>query len=151
LVAEILTKLSAEIVFHKVAIRPAKPLLFAVAGKTLVFGLPGNPVSAAVGFDLFVRAAWRQASGLSPALPDRVEAVLTSPAQNRGGRLAFLPARLQPRKGRLEVAAIASKGSHDVAAQAAANAYLVLEPETSRVAGDRVDTYPGTEETTLGW
>ena len=150
LVAEILSKLSAEIVFHKVAIRPAKPLLFAVLGKTLLFGLPGNPVSAAVAFDLFVRAAWRRASGITPAFPQAVEAALTASAQNRGGRLAFLPGHLQSRKGRLEATPIASKGSHDIAAHAAANAYIVLEPEASLSPGDRVDAYPGTEETTLG-
>ena len=71
-VATALETAGASIRFHKVAIRPAKPVLFATKGATLVFGLPGNPVSAAVGFDFLVRPALRvrgrdPASAASPA------------------------------------------------------------------------------------
>ena len=150
LVSGILSGLGAEILFHKVSIRPAKPVLFARAGKTLVFGLPGNPVSAAVAFDLFVRPAWRKASGLSPALAQPVVARLLGPVSNRGPRMAFLPAALTLRNGRLAADPIDSKGSHDVLAHAKASGYLVVSPATSYSSGDEISVYPATEETTVG-
>ncbi|HEV8267249.1 MAG TPA: molybdopterin molybdotransferase MoeA, partial [Thermoanaerobaculia bacterium] len=149
LVGEVLRDLGVEVLFHKVAMRPAKPVLVATRGKTLVFGLPGNPVSAAAAFDLFVRAAWRKASGLSPALPDPVAVRLRSRLANKGDRRAFLPGRLTFEGGKLRAEPIATKGSHDVLAHARANAYLVVPPRSSFDEGDDITAYPGTEETTI--
>ena len=150
LVPAVLEALGVEARFHKVAIKPAKPVFFGTRGRTLVFGLPGNPVSAAVAFDLLVRPALRKASGLSPALPAPDEARLTAPVANKGARLAFHPARLARTEGRLLAEPIRSKGSHDVLAHARANGLLVLPPDSAHAAGDRVPAYAGTEETTLG-
>lgn len=149
-VGEALASLGASVVFHKVAIRPAKPVLFATHGKTLVFGLPGNPVSAAIAFDFFVRPAWRKASGLVPALPGPVEARLIGKAKNPGSRLALLPAHVSRKEGRLYVEAIATKGSHDVLSHAHADGILRLPPMSSFGEGDRVEVYPATDETTFG-
>lgn len=150
LVPGVLSGLGAKTRFHKVSIRPGKPLLFAVAGETLVFGIPGNPVSAAVVFDLFVRPALRKGAGVSPSLPPPVEAILTASAANRGPRLAFLPARLSRRREALRAEPVPSKGSHDVLAHARAGGYLVLPPRARLAEGDRAGVYLGTEETTLG-
>ena len=76
LVRSSLAALGAEEVFWRVAVRPGKPVAFAVRGATLVFGLPGNPVSSLVGFELFVRPALRALQGAKPGpfyLPGRLD------------------------------------------------------------------------------
>ncbi len=150
LVRPVLEEIGAEIVFHKVAIRPAKPVLFAVYGRKLVFGLPGNPVSVAVAFDLLVRPALRIMAGQSPGLPGPVEVVLEGPVSNKGPRLAFHPARVRAAEGALRATPLAPRGSHDVLAQAAAEAYLVLPGGSAFPPGARVPAYLATPETTLG-
>jgi molybdopterin molybdotransferase len=148
-VATALETAGASIRFHKVAIRPAKPVLFATKGATLVFGLPGNPVSAAVGFDFFVRPALRFAAGILPPLPPPLPARLASPVRNKGPRLAFHPASLSLRDGEEIVEPIATKGSHDVLAHARANAFLELPPGSSFAAGDLVPVHRGSPESTF--
>ena len=140
LVSAALRSLGAGIVFHKVSMRPGKPILFALLGSTLVFGLPGNPVSAAVGFDLFVRAALRVRAGLSP-LPDPIGAALLAPVKNKGRRQAFLPGRLHFAGGVVAVEPIPTMGSHDLLAQARADVLFVLPGQTSLRAGEVVETY----------
>jgi molybdopterin molybdotransferase len=139
----------ARVRFHKVAIRPAKPVLFATKGTTLVFGLPGNPVSAAVAFDFLVRPALRAAAGLLPPLPPTVSARLTAPVRNKGPRLAFHPARLAWGEGRLTAEPLATRGSHDILTHAQADAFLELAPESSWEAGDSVPAHRGTAESTF--
>ncbi len=70
LVRATLAELGAEEVFWRVAVKPGKPIAFAVRGDTLVFGLPGNPVSSLVGFELFVRPAVRALQGARAPAPD---------------------------------------------------------------------------------
>src|SRR2546423_13960450 len=69
LVRTVERELGVEEVFWRVAIKPGKPVSFGVRGDTLVFGLPGNPVSALVGCELFVKPALRALQGLSDPLP----------------------------------------------------------------------------------
>src|SRR5206468_12325917 len=69
LVRRIEAKLGVEEVFWRVAVKPGKPVAFGVRGSTLVFGLPGNPVSSLVGFELFVRPAVLALQGYSDPLP----------------------------------------------------------------------------------
>jgi molybdopterin molybdotransferase len=79
LVRKVLAELGAEEVFWRVAVRPGKPVAFAVRGKTLIFGLPGNPVSSLVAFELFVRPALRALQGAEPGpfyLPGRLDGTL---------------------------------------------------------------------------
>jgi molybdopterin molybdotransferase len=76
LVRSSLASLGAEEIFWRVAVRPGKPVAFAVRGATLVFGLPGNPVSSLVAFELFVRPALRALQGAEPGpfyLPGRLD------------------------------------------------------------------------------
>lgn len=148
-VGKVLEARGARTRFHKVAIRPARPVLFATKGATLVFGLPGNPVSAAVAFDFFVRPALRKAAGITPALPDPVAARLTAPLKNKGPRLAFHPARLYVDAGRLTAEPLPTRGSHDVVAHARADAFLELAPASSWKAGDEVPAHRGTAESTF--
>ena len=150
LVPGILEELGARPRFHRVAMKPGKPVFFAEAGSTLVFGLPGNPVSAAVTFDLLVRPALRKAAGLSPALPPAVAATLVRPVANGGSRRVFHPARLSRDGSRLMVEAIPTRGSHDVVAHARADGLMVLEPGVRLAAGERIGVVLPSAETTLG-
>ena len=107
--------------------KPGAPLVFGRCGKTLVFGLPGNPVSAQVTFDLFVRAALLRMQGVKAVGRPSVEVELLGRARNRSGRCAHLPARVRFDQGRFVAELVTSRGSADLVAHARANALVVLE------------------------
>ncbi len=88
-----LASLGAETVFSGVKIKPGKPVTFSVIGGCKVFSLPGNPVSALVTFQLFVRPAILAAMGLDP-LPTTRFAPVTSPLSKKPGRTEFVPGTL---------------------------------------------------------
>jgi molybdenum cofactor synthesis domain-containing protein len=113
-----------EVVFHGVAVKPGKPVAFARRARAFWFGLPGNPVSALTTFHLFVDAALDRFEGVRR---DRfVEARLVGGIRSKPGRETYRDARLFVDGGQLRVEAIVSHGSHDIVAQAARNALLVL-------------------------
>jgi molybdopterin molybdotransferase len=132
LVEPALEELGVALLFTRVAIKPGAPLVFGRRDATLVFGLPGNPVSAQVTFDLFVRAALLRMQGARLVSRPRVEVELLSPLKNRSGRRAHLPTRVRFEGGRLVARAVRSMGSGDLVAHARANALVVLEAERTR-------------------
>ncbi|MDQ3742770.1 MAG: molybdopterin molybdotransferase MoeA [Acidobacteriota bacterium] len=122
--------LGAEIFFERVALRPGKPTVFArLPGErpTLVFGLPGNPVSVSVTFNLFARAAIRAMQGaLAPALEEE-RAILSRPAKGAAERTSYLPAALSTDEaGRLLAETLKWGGSSDFVAFARASALLIV-------------------------
>lgn len=127
LVEEVLARFDVGLLFTKVAIKPGAPLVFGRRGDKLVFGLPGNPVSAQVTFDLFVRAALLRMQGSEVVARPVVQAELLEGVTNRSGRRNHLPARLRLESGRIVAAPVHSQGSADVVAHARANALLVME------------------------
>jgi molybdopterin molybdotransferase len=150
LVEGVLASFGVEILFDKVAIKPGAPLVFgrlvrpgpaakaARRGTTLVFGLPGNPVSAQVTFDLFVRAALLRMQGARVVRRPELEVELLGRARNRSGRRAHLPARVRFSGGRLVADLVPSRGSADLVAHARANALVVLEAARTEAApGER--------------
>jgi len=138
LVEEVLTRFDVGLLFTKVAIKPGAPLVFGTRGDKLVFGLPGNPVSAQVTFDVFVRPALLRMQGASVAARPRVEVELAEPAGNRSGRTYHLPARVRFEDGRFRAWPVPSAGSADVVAHARANALVILEAARVRAeAGER--------------
>ena len=139
LVEEVLASFDVGLLFTKVAIKPGAPLVFGRRGDTMVFGLPGNPVSAQVTFDLFVRAALLRLQGARVVGRPTAEAELLGPLRNRSGRRAHVPARVRWEGGGLVARPVDSQGSADVVAHAQANALVVLEAtRTSAAAGERV-------------
>jgi molybdopterin molybdotransferase len=133
LVEPVLRELDAEIVFDAVAIRPGKPVVFALCkGKSFetpdkpVFGLPGNPVSTMVTFDLFVRPAIDILSGTVAGPLPFVGAVLDSRLSEKPGLTHFLPAKLTWTADAPRVSPIPWQGSGDVVAMAHANCLLVV-------------------------
>jgi molybdopterin molybdotransferase len=119
--------------FTGVAIKPGAPLVFGRLGALLVFGLPGNPVSAQVTFELFVRPCLRRMQGARSLSRPRVPVELVSAALNRSGRTSHLPARVRWRDGRLVAELVRSAGSADLVAHARANALVVIEAGRSEV------------------
>jgi molybdopterin molybdotransferase len=139
LVEFVLERFGVQILFERVAIKPGAPLVFGRRERRLVFGLPGNPVSAQVTFDVFVRPALTRLQGGGGGLRPALEAVLDGPLRNASRRRAYLPARVRVEGAGLRAEPLPSAGSADVFAHAHANALLVLEAErTEARAGERV-------------
>jgi molybdopterin molybdotransferase len=134
LVEPALLELGATFLFTKVAVKPGAPLVFGRCGATLVFGLPGNPVSAQVTFDLFVRPALLRMQGATVVSRPRLAVVLEAAVRNRSGRKSHLPARVRSEGGRLVARPLRSMGSGDLAAHARANALVVIEADRLQVA-----------------
>jgi molybdopterin molybdotransferase len=140
LVEPALLALGARFFFTHVAIKPGAPLVFGRRGATLVFGLPGNPVSAQVTFELFVRPCLLRLQGAAAVVRRRVCVTLLAPLRNRSGRTSHTPARVRSRDGRLVAEPVRSAGSADLVAHARANALLVLEADRSEAAaGETVE------------
>ncbi len=131
-------KAGAKILFEKVALKPGKPAVFAVRNKRLLFGLPGNPVSAAVTFHLFVRRAIMLMQSAANPAPERGFAVLNSPLKGHRSRDSYLAARLATSAdGKLIAVPLPSAGSSDLVAFARADA-LVIVPQATTFAADDV-------------
>ena len=112
----VLAQLGCDVLFDAVAIQPGKPLVAAHHPGGLVFGLPGNPASVMAGFYLFVRPALRRLMGLQDSFwHGALAGELTAPLPAAKGRDRFLTAEVEFRQGRLIVAPMAPKGSHDLA------------------------------------
>ncbi|MGH9870366.1 MAG: molybdopterin molybdotransferase MoeA [Candidatus Polarisedimenticolia bacterium] len=134
LVPEALQHAGCQVMFSRVAIQPGKPLVFGTAGaegRTLVFGLPGNPVSTMVDFLVFARPALRLLMGAARWRNRHVTARLGSPLTRRAGRQAWLPATLRHEEGGLVADLVPSMGSADLVALSRADALVIL-PATSQ-------------------
>ncbi len=136
LVEDVFAELGFKIFFNKVAVKPGKPVVFARAGNTLVFGLPGNPVSAATIFELLVRPAIRKMLGNVVYQNQIVNAHLTQRFVNRSGRENYAPAWTWYENGAYHVRALPSKGSGDVVSYAASNSYLICPIDRTELAAE---------------
>jgi len=139
LVRRILGELGVEEEFWGVAVRPGKPLAFGTRGRTLVFGLPGNPVSSLVSVELFVRPALRALQGEADPGPDYEIARLASPLRRNGARDELARARTSRDDGGVRLEPLSGQESHMIARAAGADA-LVLVPmgEGELAAGEPV-------------
>ncbi len=144
LVPAVLRELGVEVLFEAVAIKPGKPVLFGVRSDTLVFGLPGNPVSAQVVMRILVLPALRRMAGHAACLPPTATALLTQAARHKPGRRSYVPATLRAEGGRLLVTPVAPyQGSGDLRGLALGNALMVLPPERAQwAAGEEVEVLP---------
>jgi molybdopterin molybdotransferase len=126
--------------FDKVAMRPGKPQGFGMLdGRTPVFTLPGNPVSAYVSFQVFVRPALRALQGLPPDPVPTVVARLSSPVRSPSGLRHYLRGALEYRDAEYHVTPAEAQGSHHVFALASSNCLIVVPDDvTELAAGDQV-------------
>ena len=133
LVETVLKDLGAEFYFDAVAIRPGKPAVFGKCQNTFVFGLPGNPVSTMVTFELFVVPAIDLLSGAKARDLPLVEAHLSAALNEKPGLAHFLPARVEWSSATPEVRVLPWQGSGDIAALARANCFLVVAADRAQV------------------
>ncbi|MGH7170650.1 MAG: molybdopterin molybdotransferase MoeA [Gemmataceae bacterium] len=130
--------------FHKVEMKPGKPVFFGTATRpgggepTLVFGLPGNPVSVLVCFELFVRPTLRRLRGHADPGPHFVSAVLSEEFTYRSDRPTYHPARLEMSATGWRVQAVPWLGSADLRALTQANALMLVPPGEQRYRAGQV-------------
>jgi molybdopterin molybdotransferase len=134
LVETVLKDVGAKFYFDAVAIRPGKPAVFGRCDNTFVFGLPGNPVSTMVTFELFVVPALDLLSGTEARALPLVQAQLGEALNEKPGLTHFLPARVEWTGTTPVVKALKWQGSGDVAAVANANCFLVVPADRERIA-----------------
>jgi molybdopterin molybdotransferase len=139
LVEKVLKVMGAEFYFDAVAIRPGKPAVFGICQGKPVFGLPGNPVSTMVTFELFVAPAIDLLGGAEARALPLTEARLGEALNEKPGLTHFLPAQVEWHGGTPEVKALKWQGSGDIAALANANCFLVVPADRDKIAaGERV-------------
>ena len=143
LVRRILSDLGVKEIFWGVAVKPGKPLVFGVRGSTLVFGLPGNPVSSLVGAEVFVQPALLALQGATVPGPVFFEGRLAAAVRRNAHRDEFLRARSAASADGVLLDPVVGQESHMIARAAAADA-LVLAPrgEGELAAGERVRYLP---------
>lgn len=148
LVSQRLTAAGVRVIFHRIAMKPGKPLLFGRRGGCLVFGLPGNPLSALTDFLVFGVPAVRKMSGLPPTGLPGVRARLSAEVHQMPGRTWYRLARVVYRKGVFEAAPVPSSGSADLVSACRANAFVIVPADAARLeAGSEVAVllWPGYE------
>ena len=148
-----LQRADVEQIFHKIRLKPGKPLWFGQrtgsqdrenSGQSYVFGLPGNPVASMVCFELFVRTALRRMMGCQQVKPVSFDAKLVTPYQLRGDRCVHHPAIWNwGQKGEAVVQLVSWKGSSDLRSTVDANCTVAFTPEkTGYSLGDFVSIFP---------
>ncbi len=143
LVEEVLTDLGTQFFFDGVAIRPGRPAVFGQCGGVPVFGLPGNPVSTMITFELFVLPALDILCGGAPRPLPLLRAKLGSPLREKPDLAHFLPARLEWTGGEPVVDPVRWQGSGDVVALASTNCFLVVrEEKLNWEPGEWIDVLP---------
>jgi molybdopterin molybdotransferase len=149
LVPSVFARVGIEQIFHKVRLKPGKPLWFGVARREpadkLVFGLPGNPVSALVCFELFVRPAIAGLAGQRARRHALRQAVLSKAHHHRSDRPTFFPAKYAQdcEPGNIRVEPLKWHGSADLFTLAHADCLIVFPSGERRFAdGEFVDIYP---------
>jgi len=137
IVERILADLGAEFFFDRVKIQPGQPLVFGTAQSKMFFGLPGNPASTMVTFEVFARAALEKMGGAGATPLPFLRSKLTKEFHHKTGLTRFLPASLSDDGETVEP--ISWKGSGDIPSMAKANAYLIAdEDRESWSAGDDI-------------
>lgn len=139
LVEQVLGELNAEFFFTGALIQPGRPVVFGRARHKYFFGLPGNPVSTMVTFELFVRPMLDALSGAAVAPIIFLKARLKAEVKTKTGLTRFLPATITGEFDGAAVELARWQGSGDIAALAGANCYLVVPPDRERIpAGEMV-------------
>jgi molybdopterin molybdotransferase len=134
LVEQVLAELKAEFFFTGAKIQPGRPVVFGHCAasdkpRTYFFGLPGNPVSTMVTFELFARPMLEALAGMLPRKLRFVHARLKTEIRVKPGLKRFLPALLSGEFENSQAELVPWQGSGDIAATARANCYVVISPD----------------------
>jgi molybdopterin molybdotransferase len=133
LVEQVLAELKAEFYFTGAEIQPGRPVVFGSQNKKYFFGLPGNPVSTMVTFELFARPMIEALAGMTPQPLIFLSARLQSEIRTKTGLKRFLPAILSGEFENAKVELARWQGSGDIATLARANCYIVIPPDRERI------------------
>jgi molybdopterin molybdotransferase len=134
LVEQVLAELGAEFFFTGAQIQPGRPIVFGRALGRYFFGLPGNPISTMVTFELFVRPMLEALAGLRVEPLRFLHARLKSEVKTKTGLTRFLPGHLSGELQDVQVELAGWHGSGDVAAMGRANCYIVIPPDREKIA-----------------
>ena len=142
LVELVLNDLGAEFIFTGAQIQPGKPVVFGRVNGKYFFGLPGNPVSTMVTFELFVRPMIDALAGAAPTPLRFLNARLKSDINTKTGLTRFLPAQLTGEFTQTEVELVRWQGSGDIVSTARANCYAVIPPDREHIpAGEMIAVF----------
>ena len=136
-------ELGVKILFHRVLVKPGKPLLFAVKDKSIIFGIPGNPVSNFTTFHIFIKPALLKMMGISTFEVSLNKAVMDVDLKNRSERVHIVPSRCFFKGTELHVAPFTLNGSADIIGCSKANCFTVIEKNRGNIRkGERVKVVP---------
>jgi len=127
LIPEILKEEGADIFFHKVRIKPGKPLLFARRGACSIFGIPGNPVSNFTTFHMFIKPALLKMMGRKDYMPIFLHASIEEDVHRKGPRTYIMPGRYRVQEGVLMVRPFKLNGSADIVGCNGCNALVLID------------------------
>jgi molybdopterin molybdotransferase len=139
LVREALVNAGAVLHLWKVDMRPGKPITFGSLDGRPVFGLPGNPVSAMVTFELFVRPMLLAMQGRRDSGRLKIRATALAPIVNRGSRRGYLRVVLKPQNGRFGARLTGDQGSGILRSMVSADGLAVLRGDASISSGGEVE------------
>ena len=137
-VKAVLSKLG-EINFWRVAMKPGKPQAYGIADGKPIFGLPGNPVSSLVVFELFVRPALLKMAGHSELLRPTFRAILEENISNGDGRVSFMRSVITSRDGKYYAKTTGPQGSGILHSLVLANGFIVVPAGATMAAGEEVE------------
>ena len=126
LVPGVLKSLGVKAVFHKVRVRPGKPMFFGVKGRRLVFGIPGNPVANFMAYLAYIRPAILKMSGRADYAPKFKTGVCAGNFTPNTPRRALVLSSVRA-STEYSLAAVANNGSADILALAGANAFTMIK------------------------
>lgn len=133
LVPQVLERLGVEKIFHNVCMKPGKPLFFGRKKDTLIFGIPGNPISNFLVYTLFVRLAILKMSGEEDINLNFEQAVLTKNYFQKPGRTHFVLVKAKYKNSRFFVTPVRSNGSADVAALADTQGCVMIHKDVTQL------------------
>lgn len=131
LVPAVLKSLGVRELFHKVRVRPGKPLFFGRKGRTVVFGIPGNPVSNFLAYFAFIRPAILKMGGRARCAPEFKSGVCAGPFVPRTPRRAFVLSRVRELGAHYALAEVSNNGSADILALARADGFTMVKEGSS--------------------
>ncbi|MBI3752788.1 MAG: molybdopterin molybdotransferase MoeA [Deltaproteobacteria bacterium] len=132
-VKDVLREMGSEMRFWKVAMKPGKPLAFGIIGGKPAFGLPGNPVSAMIAFEQFVRPALLKMMGKRDIFKRAFDALLTQSVKKKPGRMHFVRGALEQKQGQLYATPLEGQGSGILSSMAKANCLIMLSEDAKDI------------------
>ncbi|TYB31831.1 MAG: molybdopterin molybdotransferase MoeA [Candidatus Mcinerneyibacterium aminivorans] len=140
-IPEIVEELGFDTVWHKIAMKPGKPQLFAKKGNKLIFGLPGNPVSTILSLYVFVLPIIKKITGFKKIWEHKYYGKLEGRSKRKAKRYHFVPAKVEKINGEYKLKTVITNGSGDIRGASLADAYMVIPPETKKFNKDRVEFF----------